>query len=153
MKIICLILIIFFIGCSQTVYEKESDYQREGPFKVIKTIDGDTADLNNSYRIRFSGINTPEKKKCYYKEAKDRLAELILNKDVYIEMDYTNIDKYNRYLRYVYVDDILVNGVMVREGYAKVFDKYKEDTRKYAELKKLEIYAIKNNLGVWNCSD
>jgi len=42
---------------------------------------------------------------------------------------------------------------LVKEGYAKVHDKYKDDTKRYDELKAVEKFAINNNLGVWSCID
>ena len=144
--LIFLLVILLINGCitGNTV--------KEGPFLVVNVIDGDTLDLDNGERIRLSGINTPETGECYYSEAKSKLRELALNKEVFLEKDRTNIDKYGRKLRYVY-SDVFVNGVLVSEGYAKVYDKYKDDTKKYSELKKLEKNAVENNLGVWRCVD
>jgi hypothetical protein len=44
--------------------------------KVIKVIDGDTIATNNSERVRLLGINTPEKGRYGYEEAKEFLEEL-----------------------------------------------------------------------------
>ncbi len=129
----------------------------DGPFVVTKAVDGDTLDLNDGSRLRFSGINTPETGECYYQEAKEKLKALTFGKEVFLEKDRTDIDKYGRKLRYVYTNEssnlVLVNAVMVEEGYARVYDKYKSDTKRYDELKKFESKAKENNLGVWNCVD
>ena len=128
----------------------------EGPFFVTNAVDGDTFDFGNNERVRMSGINTPETGECYYKEAKEKLAELILHKEIYLERDRSDKDKYERLLRYVYVNEtglVFVNGILVEEGYARVYDKYKSDTKRYDELKKFESKAKENNLGVWNCVD
>ena len=150
-KIILLTLLLYISGCSITgnvIREPKLD----GPYLVTKVVDGDTADLEGLGRVRFSGINTPEKSDCYYKEAKEKLTELILNKEVYAEKDRSDKDKYDRYLRYIYVNNTLVNGVLVEEGYAVVFDKYKKDTGRYEQLKKLEEIAVENKMGVWGCN-
>ena len=149
-KIILLILLLYISGCSitgQVIGEPKLD----GPYLVTKVVDGDTADLQGLGRVRFSGINTPEKGDCYYKEAKEKLTNMILNQEVYAEKDRSDKDKYDRYLRYVYLNDTFVNGVLVQEGYAVVFDKYKKDTGRYEQLKKLEEIAVENKLGVWSC--
>jgi len=143
-KKLIILLIILLAGCTDKL---------EGPYKVIKVIDGDTIDLNNSRRIRFSGINTPETGECYYQEAKDKLESLILDKDVFLEKDRSDSGKYGRLLRYVYLENILVNSFLVENGYARVFDKYAHDTKKYDELKILESKAKNNNFGIWSCSD
>ena len=147
--IFSLVLLILISSCTTGQVIKENP--KEGPFLVIKVVDGDTLEINTRERIRLSGINTPEKKECYYKEAKDALTNLTLNKTVYIQQDITNKDKYGRLLRYIYLDDLLVNEYLVENGYARVFDKYKEDTSKYYSLKAIEVEAIRLNKGVWSC--
>lgn len=146
--IILLFLLLFISSCGIT-----GNVVKEGPFKVINVVDGDTLDLENGERVRLSGINTPETGECYYQEAKNKLAKLVLEKEVYLERDYSNRGKYGRLLRYIYVDDIMVNSVLVLNGYAEVYHKYKDDTMRYEELSKLEEIAIEENRGLWNCED
>ena len=126
-------------------------YFLEGPYEVVGVVDGDTLDLDNGERVRLSGINTPEKGECYYQEAKNKLSELVLNKKVYLEKDRSDRGKYGRLLRYIYVEDIMVNYYLVGEGYARVYDKYKEDTKRYYELKDFEYFAVREERGVWSC--
>lgn len=150
MKKILFLLLIFISGCSVTGYfVKEPEL--DGPYLVTYIVDGDTADLEGLGRVRFSGINTPERGECYYKEAKEKLSELILDKEVYVERDISDKGNYGRYLRYVYVNGTFVNGVLVEEGYAKVYEKYSYDTKRYYQLKDLEEIAVEKNLGVWSC--
>jgi|SRR3989344_619559 len=147
-----LFLVVFVSGCVTGSAVREL----EGPFLVIKVVDGDTLDLSNNERVRMSGINTPETGECYYQEAKEKLAELVLNKRVYVEMDRSDKDKYGRSLRYIYLNEtelVLVNGVLVENGFARVYDKYKSDTKRYNELKKMEEKAVENKIGVWGCVD
>ena len=144
-----LILLLFIGGCTTGNFVIESVL--EGPFNVTNVVDGDTLDVYE--RVRLSGINTPETGECFYQEAKDVLSNLTLGKKVYLETDKSDKGKYGRLLRYVYVDDIFVNGYLVENGYARVYDKYKDDTGRYDELKVLELNAINNGLGVWSCVD
>ena len=144
-----LIFLLFFLtSCTgYTVLEE----QKEGPFLVTKVIDGDTLVLNTTEHVRLSGINAPEKEECYYQEAKDKLTKLALEKDVFLEKDISNKDKYGRLLRYVYTEGIFVNTLLVKEGYVKVYDKYANDTKKYTFLKQEENIAEDQKLGVWSC--
>ncbi|MFH1333382.1 MAG: thermonuclease family protein [archaeon] len=146
-KLLFLLIIVLISGCTT------GNITKEGPYIVTKVVDGDTLDLDNGQRIRFSGINTPETGECYYQEAKDRLKELILNKEVYTERDKSDKGAYGRYLRYLYLDDMMINEEIVKEGYAKVYDKYKDDTKRYDQLKEAEAIAKSQNLGVWSCED
>ena len=54
-------------------------------------------------------------------------------------------------MRYVYVDDKFVNGILVKEGYARVFDAFNKTTKRYVELKILEEEAKKDQKGIWSC--
>lgn len=139
MKKILIIVLILLSSCST-----------ESIFIVSNVVDGDTLDVDIG-RVRLSGINTPETGQCYYQEAKDALKNLTLNKEVVLEKDVDNYDKYGRLLRYVYVNETFVNGYLVENGYAIVFDRYNETTNRYDELKELENIAKENKLGVWSC--
>jgi len=66
-------------------------------------------------------MNAPEKGERYHDEAQQRLASLVEGKTVTLEADKINKDKYGRLLRYVFVNDTLVNAVLVEEGYAVPF--------------------------------
>lgn len=91
--------------------------------KVIKMIDGDTIELGNGERVRYIGIDSPERLnggECYYQEALEKNSELVLGKSVRLVNDISEADKYHRLLKYVYVGDVFVNELLVREGYAAV---------------------------------
>jgi len=93
--------------------------------KVIKVIDGDTIKIEGDKVIRYIGINAPETVhpskpvQCYGKEASDKNRELVEGKEVKLEKDVSETDKYGRLLRYIWLDDMLVNEYLVREGYAQ----------------------------------
>ncbi len=150
--IIAVILILFLaIESIQITGLFAEETKKEGPFIVSEVIDGDTVRLNTEEKVRLSGINTAERGECYYEEAKSRLKELVLNKPVYLETDVTDRDKYDRLLRYIYINSTMINALLVEEGFAKVYDKYKEDTKYYEKLKEIEKNATEK--GIWLCSD
>lgn len=104
-----------------TAFENDIHY-------VEHVIDGDTIDIENDKRIRLLGIDAPERDTCFYEESRDALYDRILKKDIRIEKDISGTDRYDRYLRYVYLpsespeeDDLFVNEWLVREGYAFTF--------------------------------
>lgn len=144
-KVFFLVVFLFLASCSGAS-------SLDGPFLVSQVVDGDTLDVAEG-RIRLSGINTPETGECYYEEAKEKLEELTLNKEVYLEGDVEDLDKYGRMLRYIYTNATFVNGYLVVEGYARVYDKYNATTSRYAELKVLEEQAKSEKKGIWNCTN
>jgi len=146
MKII-IFLLLFVIGC--TFISSNLD----GPYKVVHVMDGDTIKLENGMKIRFSGINAAElsDNKCYSNEAKKFVESLLLNQNVYLEEDIVQEDKYDRELRYIHYNNTNFNFILVKEGYAKVYDKFKDTTKYYKEMKELEEEAKLKKKGIWGC--
>lgn len=84
-------------------------------------IDGDTIDVEGVGRIRFVGVNTPERGQQGYKEAKDFVKSLCLYKTVHLDIDDAkHYDKYGRVLAVVYAGNINVNAELLKRGYAEV---------------------------------
>ncbi len=96
-------------------------------------VDGDTIDVDGVGRIRFVGVNTPEKGQAGYQEAKDFVKSLCLGKTVGLDIDNAKThDKYGRVLAVVYSGDVNVNSELLKRGYAEImyippseFDPYK----------------------------
>ncbi|CAI8263379.1 MAG: hypothetical protein CL884_03875 [Dehalococcoidia bacterium] len=147
-KIIILIIasisVLLFISCS--------DYAN--PVLVQRVIDGDTILLETGERVRYLDIDTPETVhptkpvQCFGTQAYLRNKELVENKYVTLKQSNTNKDQYGRLLRYVYIEDLFINAVLVSEGYAFAKD-YNNPGHLYEELKSLELNAIKNKTGLW----
>ena len=87
---------------------------------VDRVIDGDTIVVGNQ-SIRLLGINTPERGEFFYDEAKDFLTELVVNQSVVLEKGREDRDKYQRLLRYVFLNDKNVNSELVEQGYANYY--------------------------------
>jgi micrococcal nuclease len=94
--------------------------------EVVAVVDGDTIKVlidGVEERVRYIGIDTPESygtgaPECYSQEASARNRTLVDGKQVTLVADAEDRDKYERLLRYVYVDGVLVNEVLVQEGFA-----------------------------------
>ncbi|MEM5833361.1 MAG: thermonuclease family protein, partial [Candidatus Aenigmatarchaeota archaeon] len=113
---------------------------------VAYVIDGDTFVDKNGERVRLIGINAPEIGERCYEEAKARLKELIEKKYVKLVYDVKRKDKYNRTLAYVFVNDLNVNLIMIKEGYAVVYPD-RLNTRFLNEFYSAEKYARENKIG------
>lgn len=102
---------------------------------VTRVIDGDTIVLENGTRVRYIGIDTPERDEAGYQEATEANRKLVEGKKVRLEYDVDRIDRYDRTLAYVYVNGIFVNAYLLENGFAEVMTikpnvKYKELFRK-----------------------
>lgn len=122
--------------------------------KVTRVIDGDTIVLENGKVLRYIGIDSPETRgrkgmECYAMEAENANKKLVLGKQVRLEKDVSETDRYGRILRYVFVGKIFVNEYLVKEGYAKAVS-YPPDIKYQDKFRKAEKYARQNNKGLWN---
>lgn len=89
--------------------------------KCYKVVDGDTIDVEGVGRIRFVGVNTPERGQSGYKTAKDYVSSMCLGKTVGLDIDNAkNKDKYDRTLAVVYVGGVNLNQELLKKGYAEV---------------------------------
>lgn len=88
---------------------------------VIRVIDGDTIELEGGERIRYLGINTPEKGRLFSTEAIEANDKLVADREVELELDAQAMDKYGRTLAYVWVGETMVNLELVRRGFASVY--------------------------------
>jgi len=116
-----------------------------GQHIVTKIIDGDTI-IAEGENVRLLGMDADERGYPCYDEAKERLEELILNKEIRLEKDQTDKDQYQRYLRYIFLNNENINLKLVEEGLA-VARFYPEDVKYKNEIIKAEEYARKNKLG------
>ena len=140
-----LITIVLASGC---VAQQDSRPDLTADY-VEKVIDGDTLEMHSGERIRLLGIDTPERGEFLYEEASDRLSELVLGKYVRLESDAVERDAYGRLLRYIFINNTLVNYVLVKEGYAEIYLP-QEGTKYEKRLIEAEDYAMQNRLGIWS---
>lgn len=126
---------------------------------MVRVIDGDTIELEGSRKVRYIGIDTPESVdprqpiQCFGKEAAEKNKEWVLGKEVRLEKDVSETDRYGRLLRYVYVrvgeTELLVNEGLVREGFAHS-SSYPPDVKYQERLRLAEQEAREVGRGLWN---
>lgn len=117
--------------------------------KVIKVYDADTITIkdsnNETYKIRFYGIDAPELKQSFGKTAQMNLEKLIKNEDVEVEI--VEKDRYGRLVGKIYMEDgLLVNKWLVANGFAFVYEEYNNEKDEYL---KLQNEAKTKKLGLW----
>ncbi len=141
-----------------TTAPSPSIFEGKEKAKVTNVVDGDTVKLEDGRVVRYIGIDAPETVhpqkpvQCFGKEASQLNEELVENKEVWLEKDISETDKYGRILRYVYVLEndnlIMVNKVLVEKGYAHA-SSYPPDIKYQEEFRKLEEEAQQNKVGLW----
>jgi len=155
LKYLHIILVLFLlasvIGCAPPVQAPETQAA------VTRVIDGDTIEVNISgaiYKVRYIGVDTPEMNdtrpefRTLAQEATDFNKQLVEGKTVRLKKDISETDRYNRLLRYVYVDDTFVNAELVKYGLAWA-KAYAPDTKYQGYFEELEAKAREAGLGIW----
>ncbi|AEV17304.1 hypothetical protein TCCBUS3UF1_p70 (plasmid) [Thermus sp. CCB_US3_UF1] len=142
----------------------------QGPLAVLKVVDGDTVELRGLGPVRLIGIDAPES--SYNRrtsgaeevqmglEAKAFLNRLLRGKQVWVELDLQERDRYRRVLAYLYLEDTQgdwthggrrfrqVNLEMVRAGWAEPYTV--PPNVRYAELYlQASREARTRGLGMW----
>ncbi len=88
-----------------------------GTRMVTRIIDGDTAVIEGE-SVRLLGIDADERGEPCYNQARERLEELVLDREVLLESDTEDKDMYGRYLRFLFLEGDNINLRMVGEGLA-----------------------------------
>lgn len=125
-----------------------------GAATVTRVIDGDTIEVSiddSLYKVRYIGIDTPETYEYFGQDATNKNSELISGKNVWLEKDISETDSFGRLLRYVYVDNLMINAELVRLGYAQAHP-YPPDIKYQNLFDNLEQEAKTAQLGMWALS-
>jgi micrococcal nuclease len=133
----------------------------QGPFTVIKVVDGDTIWVDNNgqrLKIRMIGLDTPETVdprkpvQCFGLEASAHAKTILGGQSVYLETDPSQdtIDKFGRTLAYVWTaSGRLFNLDMIADGYAFEYT-YDLPYRYQADFKTAEGDARTQSRGLWS---
>lgn len=131
--------------------KNEPGFDKKPLFKITEVIDGDTFLVDNSEKVRLTGINTPEEGMFFYEEAKQVLKIIAAGKMVELEKDISDRDKYGRLLRYAFMDGLFINLEMVKRGFANSYT-VPPDVKYQQFFLEAERYARENNFGLWELS-
>ncbi len=149
----------------------ENEYDDIETVEVASVVDGDTIKVyleGERYTIRMIGIDTPEsvhpdesKNTIYGQKASDYAKQTIKKgQTVYLSKDVSDRDKYDRLLRYVWLEkpvDVndeneirqkMYNAKVVLDGYANVYE-YAPNNTLYDLFLSFEAEAAENNRGLW----
>ena len=161
--LILVIIVLNNLGYIELKKENLKNVEKESSNKklylVKRVVDGDTFVVNfdgTDEKVRLIGVDTPESvhkdKSKNTKEGKiasNYTTEKIQNKQVELEFDVQQRDKYGRILAYVYIDGNMLNKMLLEDGMAKLAT-YPPNVKYVEDFKKLQAEARKNNVGFWN---
>lgn len=116
--------------------------------KAVRILDGDTFEIlvngNVTYKIRMADIDAPEKGQDFGMVSKQALASLLMHKP--LTLVYDALDRNQRIIGHVYIQNEHINLKMVELGMAWHFKKYSNDNT----IAKAELIARNHHLGLWS---
>lgn len=120
--------------------------------QVEWVIDGDTIDVtinNQEYRVRYIGIDSPERDEPYYDSATKANIALVKGQTVRLVKDVSDTDRFGRLLRYIYLEDgTFVNEKLIAEGHAALIT-ISPDLQYADHFRNLQREARNQGLGMW----
>lgn len=119
---------------------------------VVKIVDGDTIEVaigNALKTVRYIGMNTPEWNQVGGSQATAFNTQLVRDRYVTLVKDISETDKFDRILRYVFVDDTFVNLELVSQGYAEAAS-YPPDTSCDGIFRNAQDSAQSRRSGIWS---
>jgi micrococcal nuclease len=126
--------------------------------KVTKVVDGDTIDVligDKKETVRFVLVDTPETKhpskpiEPFGPEASKFTTDMLEGKEVKLEKDVSERDKYGRLLMYVWLDDKMVNELLLEKGLARVAI-YQPDVKYVDNFREIQKKAQQAGTGIWS---
>ena len=120
------------------------------PLENIRVVDGDTIRAEakgKEIKIRLVEIDAPEMNQPFGAQSKNFLNRLLYEKDVTLIAQ--GEDRYGRTLGEIYANGENANTLMIKSGFAWVYDRYVKDSSLY----KYQDQAKAENLGLWRAKD
>ncbi|WP_053363626.1 thermonuclease family protein [Bacillus sp. FJAT-27251] len=130
--------------------------------KVLSVVDGDTfkvrLDNGREETVRMTLIDTPETKhpklglQPFGKEASAFTTSRLTGKDVLLELDVQERDRYGRVLAYVWLEGQLFNQTLIEEGLARVAV-FPPNTKYVDTFREAQRKAETAGNGIWSIED
>jgi micrococcal nuclease len=130
----------------------------EGIHAVERVVDGDTLLLANRARVRLIGVDAPETVKPdhpvepFGPEAAEFTRRFVGEADnlVQLQFDRERVDRYGRFLAYVWVDDRMLNEELIRAGLATAETGFRYQQAMKTRFRRAEDEAKAAGRGIWS---
>jgi micrococcal nuclease len=125
---------------------------------VTNVVDGDTIHVlihNQKETVRLVLVDTPETKhpnkpiEPFGSEASKFVKDLLEGKKVKLEQDISTTDRYGRLLMYVWLNDRMVNEILLERGLARVAV-FPPDVKYVEAFRAVQKKAQEAQLGIWS---
>jgi len=127
-----------------------------GPCEIRRVVDGDTLLLENRARVRLIGVDAPESVKPDHPvepwgpEASEFTRQFLQRGTPRLEFDRERVDRFGRYLAYVYVDDQLLNEAIIAAGLARMEPHFDYASAMKRRFRTAQQDAQRARRGIWS---
>ncbi len=119
---------------------------------VHRVLDGSTIELEDGSRVRYLGVESPTTGTEHYADALSENRRMVEHKQIQMRYGLQDRDLNGTWLAYVFVDGVLVNEALVRDGLA-IVSGLTNDESYLPTLLNAEEKAKKSRAGVWRDTD
>jgi micrococcal nuclease len=127
----------------------------EASYRVRRAIDGDTLLLANHARVRLIGVDAPETVKPdtpverWGPEAAEFTRRFVSGGEVRLQFDRERLDRFDRFLAYVWVGDRMLNEELLRAGLARFEKHFRYSQAMKQRFERAEEEARIERRGIW----
>lgn len=128
----------------------------EGTHRLERVIDGDTLLLAGGARVRLIGVDCPETVRPDHPiepwgpEAAAFSKEFVAGGEVRLQFDRERVDRFDRFLAYVFVGERMLNEELVRAGLARVEHRFHYSQTIERRFDRAEQEARIERRGIWS---
>jgi micrococcal nuclease len=151
-RLFAIALSLLLISC-----QKPAEVPQGNLVKVERAISGQTIEVISTadniallQQVRSIGIEAPDiKQEPWGKLAQQKLEQLIAGKQILLESDVEEKDRFDRKLAYLWQDKVLLNELLVKEGYVLAVAR-SPNTKYQQRLANAQEWARLMGKGIWN---
>jgi micrococcal nuclease len=148
------LILLRLFGCWPD--ERPPDSLEPASYRVGRIVDGDTIELANRATVRLIGVDAPETVKPEHPvepwgpEASSFAKRFTSGGTVRLEFDRQRLDRYGRFLAYVWVDGLLLNEELVRAGLAHYEPQFSYSPAMKRRFRAAQDEARAARRGIWS---
>jgi len=127
-----------------------------GVHRLVRVVDGDTLIFEPHATVRLIGVDTPETVKpehaveAYGPEATAFTREFLSGGEARLAFDRERVDRFGRFLAYVWVDDRMLNEELLRAGLARWEAHFSYSQANKDRFRRAQQEAKREHLGIWS---
>jgi micrococcal nuclease len=130
-----------------------------GVHRLVRVVDGDTLIFQPHATVRLIGVDTPETVKPEHPvepfgtEATAFTRKFLASGEARLSFDRERVDRFGRFLAYVWVDERMLNEELLRAGLARFEAHFSYSQANKDRFRRAQQQAKREHLGIWSQND